>query len=210
MAFLNDAEKEKIRSTITEAETSTSGEIVTVIAKNSDHYTYIPALWAALLALTVPGFNFLFSSPMSEVLTYQVQVLVFLICSLVFRLDAVKMYLIPTVVKQQRASRAAREQFVRQGLHTTKDRTGILIFVSVAEHYVEIIADKGINDKIDENYWRTAIDEFSQLLKQGKTCDGFLAAIAQCHKELATHFPAKDSNPNELPNHLIELNSAYD
>lgn len=210
MTFLNDAEKAKIRTAITEAEKTTSGEIVTVIAQNSDRYTYIPTLWAALLALTVPGINFLFSSPMSDIMTYQVQVLVFLACSLLFRLDALKMRLIPTVVKQQRASRAAREQFVRQGLHTTVDRTGILIFVSVAEHYVEIIADKGINDKIEESYWATAIEEFSSLLKQERTCDGFLAAIAQCHKELSKHFPAKSSNPNELPNHLIELNSACD
>lgn len=210
MAFINDAEKAKIRAAITQAEKTSSGEIVTVIAQNSDRYSYIPALWAALLALTVPGFNFLFSSPLSDVVTYQVQVLVFLACSLLFRLDAFKMHLIPSVVKQQRASRAAREQFVRQGLHTTQDRTGILIFVSVAEHYVEIIADKGINDKIQQDYWQLAVTQFTDLLKQGKTCDGFLAAIEQCNKELSVHFPATSSNPNELPNHLIEINSACD
>lgn len=210
MIFLSDAEKTKIRAAITQAEKTSSGEIVTVIAQNSDRYNFIPALWAALLALTVPGFNFLFGEPLSDVVTYQVQVLVFLLCSLLFRLDALKMSLIPDIVKQQRASRAAREQFLRQGLHTTVDRTGILIFVSVAEHYIEIIADKGINDKIKEDYWDATVEEFTELLKQGRTCDGFLAAIEQCHLELAKHFPAKLDNPNELPNHLIELHSASD
>ena len=205
MTFLTDQEKEKIRFAIAEAESRTSGEIVTVIAGRSDTYLYIPTLWAALLALCVPALNFLFGSPMTPVLAYQVQVLVFLLAAILFQLDLLKMYLIPRSVKHWRASLRAREQFFLQGLHTTKDRTGILIFVSVAEHYVEIIADKGINDRIEGNTWQIAVDEFTGLLREGRTHEGFLTAINHCREELWKHFPSETSNANELPDHLVEI-----
>lgn len=205
MAFLTEQEKEKIRTAIAEAEARTSGEIVTVIANTSDTYLYIPTLWAALLALAVPGLNFLFGAPLDRVLVYQLQVLVFLAAALLFQLDSVKMYLIPKRVKHDRASMVARQQFVYQGLHTTENRTGILIFVSVAEHYVEIIADKGINDRIDSKVWQTTVDEFTELLKQGRTYEGFMSAVNLCREQLWSHFPADRINPNELPNHLVEL-----
>ncbi len=205
MAFLSDHEKEKLRRAIVEAETGTNGEIVTVIARNSDRYLYIPTLWAALLALTVPGVNFLLGAPMDATLTYEVQVIVFLLAAITFQLDAVKMCLIPKHIKHYRAAKVAREQFVLQGLHTTQNRTGILIFVSVAEHYVEIMADKGINDKIDGAVWQETVDDFITLVKQGRTFEGFEKTIRQCREQLWTHFPLEGKNPDELPNHLIEI-----
>ncbi len=203
--FLSDQEKAKIRLAIAEAESGTSGEIVTVIAHSSDSYLYIPTLWAALLALSVPGLNYLSGAAVDSVLIYYLQVLVFLSAALLFQLDRVKMRLIPRRVKHYRASLKAREQFVFQGLHTTKNRTGILIFVSVAEHYVEIIADKGINDKIEGNIWQETVNEFISLVKQGHTYEGFMTAINHCRQQLWQHFPAQDSNPDELPNHLVEI-----
>lgn len=205
MTFLTDQEKEKIRFAIAEAESRTSGELVTVIARSSDSYLYIPTLWAALLALSIPGFNFVFSEPMNPILTYQIQVLVFLLATLLFQIDAIKMRLIPKNVKHYRASLKAREQFLAQELHTTQDRTGIMIFVSVAEHYVEIIADKGINDKIDGDLWQQTIDEFVQLVKEGRTQEGFLSAVNHCREQLWKHFPAEPGNANELPDHLLEI-----
>ncbi|MCB1755724.1 MAG: TPM domain-containing protein [Gammaproteobacteria bacterium] len=205
MAFLTDQEKQKIRAAIAEAEARTSGEIVTVIADSSDTYLYIPTLWAALLALAVPGLNFLFGTPMDQVLTYQIQVLTFLAAALLFQLGPVKMHLIPKRVKHYRASLVARQQFVYQGLHTTENRTGILIFVSVAEHYVEIIADKGINDRIENNVWQASVDEFVSLVREGRTYEGFMTAVNHCREQLWTHFPAEGRNPNELPDHLVEI-----
>jgi len=208
MAFLSDKDKQKINRTIAAVETSTRGEIVTVLAKRCDHYLYIPTLWAALIALSVPGINFIFSETMNSTLTYQLQVLAFISLSWFFQMEWIKMKLIPKSIKYQRASLKAREQFFEQGLHTTEQRSGILIFVSEAEHYIEIIADKGINDKVQADAWLQVVKELSVKIRQGKTCDGFIQAIKQCQTPLTEHFPILEGkNTNELSNHLIEIDS---
>ncbi len=80
-----------------------------------------------------------------------------------------------------------------------------MLFVSVAEKYVEVIADRGITDKVDQSVWDNVIHQFSRCLKRGHTYEGYLAAINECGEILAHHCPATDKEKNEIPNHLIEL-----
>ena len=82
----------------------------------------------------------------------------------------------PTAVKRRRAGRLAREQFFAQGLHLTRARTGVLIFVSVAEHYVEIIADQGIDALVPPGTWDKAVADFVGQVRAGHIAEGFLAA----------------------------------
>lgn len=217
MAFLNEAEKAALVAKINHAESKTRAEIVTVIAQQSDGYRYIPILWSALVALCVPGIYFAwlaFSTNgwvvPSEALAsarwlYPLQVLVFLGLGMLFQIPQARMWIIPKSVKTQRAARHAREQFFLQNLHQTSDRTGILVFVSVAEHYVEIIVDHGIAQAVDDELWRDTVDEFINHIRRGEIAAGFDSTIEHCRKVLWEHFPAPDGRPDELPNHLIEV-----
>ena len=206
MKKLSESDKQHINQLITKVEASTRGEIVTVLAKRCDSYLYIPTLWAALIALSVPGINFIFAEALDSVMTYQLQVLVFISLSWLFQIEAIKMRLIPKSVKHRRATRTAHEQFVLQGLHTTEQRSGVLIFVSEAERFVKIIADKGINDKVNPQHWQQVVDALTQHIKQGDTLKGFLGAISACQAPLVEHFPITgNENPNELRNHLVEI-----
>lgn len=216
--FLTGPEKAALEQRITDAETSTRAEIMTVIAKQSDGYRYIPILWAALLALSIPGLYFLYSTFVNDGWVYPgtehpehiypIQVLAFLGLGMLFQLPAARLWMIPGIVKKQRAARHAREQFFLQNLHQTADRTGVLIFVSVAEHYVEIIVDSGISDKIDDREWQESINAFIEDVRRGDIAQGFDRALDHCERVLAEHFPADQtslSKQNELPNHLIEV-----
>jgi putative membrane protein len=205
MTFLNDSDKQGIRAAITAIEQQTSGELVTVITRSSDEYRYIPYLWAALLALLVPGILTLATVPLADNLHYLLQICVFLATAVIFNWPPVKIRLIPPGVKKLRAHRLAQEQFFLQNLHTTPGRTGVLLFVSVAEHYVEIIADKGINDMVNEHAWETIVARFIDEVKNNRVAEGFLAAINACGVLLAEHFPESDNKTDSLPNHLIEL-----
>jgi putative membrane protein len=205
MTFLNDSDKQGIRAAITAIEQQTSGELVTVITRSSDEYRYIPYLWAALLALLVPGILTLATVPLADNLHYLLQICVFLATAVIFNWPPVKIRLIPPGVKKLRAHRLAQEQFFLQNLHTTPGRSGVLLFVSVAEHYVEIIADKGINDMVNEHAWETIVARFIDEVKNNRVAEGFLAAINACGVLLAEHFPASDNKTDSLPNHLIEL-----
>ena len=203
--FLTNQEKQTISDAIRKAESQTSGEIVTVIARSADDYFYIPTLWAGLLALLTPGVLMLSPVEIDFYVIYAIQVLVFVLATMLFRWTPLKLALIPKAVKYRRASRLAHEQFIQQGLHQTENRNGLLLFVSVAERYVEIIADQGINDCVSSDTWQNIVNEFVGQVKQGKITEGFLKAIEQSANLLQTHFPAKTEDTNELPNHLIEL-----
>jgi putative membrane protein len=80
-----------------------------------------------------------------------------------------------------------------------------LLFVSVAERYVEIIADKGINDKVEQDQWSRVVARFIGQVKDDQICQGFLQAIETCGEILTEHFPVEPGNKNELPDHLVML-----
>lgn len=205
MAFLHDADKQRIARAVAGAEAGTRGEFVTVIAKSADDYLYVPILWAALAALMLPG---LFSVSGIGVLiehAYSIQIAGFFALALLFRWQPVKMRLIPRGLKHARAHRLAQEQFFVQGLRMTRERTGVLLFVSVAEHYVEIIADQGINAVVPAGTWDAVVARLIEQVKAGRVADGFVAAVEACGALLAEHFPADEQNQDELPNHLVEL-----
>lgn len=202
--ILSPDDRRVISEAVREAEQSTSGEIVTVIAAASDDYHYIPLLWAALMALITPMPLLLFSELTAQP-TYMVQLAVFIICALALRHPALRHRVIPGPVKRRRAHRQAMEQFLAQNLHSTEGRTGVLIFASIAERYVEIIADQGINERIAPGFWDDVVAGMVGHLKAGRTADGFVQAITACGAALAEHFPPGERNDNELPDTLIEI-----
>ena len=113
--------------------------------------------------------------------------------------------LVPNSVQNAHAHRRATEQFLVQNLHTTANRTGVLIFVSVAERHAEILADKGIDAKVPPGTWQQIVDTLTREIADGRAADGFVHAIEQTGHHLSQHFPPGSHDPDELPNHLIVL-----
>lgn len=205
MAFLSDDEKRRLRQRIEAAERQTRGELVTVIARESDPYPYIPLLWASLVALSLPPIVVAAGLWVDLATVSLIQLAVFLALALLFRWRPVKMRLIPKATKLRRATRGAREQFLAQGVHNTTDRCGVLLYVSVGEHYVEILADRAINAKVPQAEWDAIVERFVASVKRGEVAAGFEQAVDACGTLLAKHFPAAPGERNELPDHLIEL-----
>jgi putative membrane protein len=206
MAFLTDSDRQRVAEAIRAAENETAGELVTVVARASDGYEYIPLLWATGIALLVPlPLIYIEQWLLSLAEIYAAQLAVFLVLSLLFRIPRLHMALIPRAVKHMRAARLAREQFLAQRLHRTAERSGVLIFVSVAERYVEILADEGINDRVAPDEWDSIVAGFVIDVKRGRIGDGFVSAVAACGALLSRHFPKPPGNPNELPDRLVEL-----
>lgn len=205
MTFLNDTEKSQLRAAIRQAEAKTTGEIVTVIAQTSDDYFYYPTLWAALLAILSPLLSMTLAVSFAPLGIVELQLLVFVLLALLFRWRPLKMRLVPRAVKQQYCARRAREQFLAQNLHTTRERTGVLLYVSVAERHVQLLADAGIDALVPEGTWDEVVNKMTMRVKVGQVGGGFIEAVNTIGTQLATHFPASGVNPNELPDHLIEI-----
>ncbi len=202
MTLLTDTQAQQVAQAITRIEQNTDAELVTVIAQQTDDYYYIPALWAALIALVSPGVVLLtpFWLDVTEVLF--VQAGVFLLMLLLLRIPPILQRIIPKSVKQWRASNMAHRQFLQNNLHHTDGSTGLLIFVAETEHYVQIIADRGIDQHVDPQQWQAIVDEFTGQVRAGRVQQGLTAAIEACGALLIQHVP-KTHERNELPNHLI-------
>ena len=205
MDFLNESEKEQLRMAIRAAEARTRGEIVTVITRTSGDYYYYPTLWAALIAIVSPTLLLALPIGFGALGIVEMQLVVFGVLALLLRWTPIKMRIVPQAVRRLHASRRAREQFHAQNLHRTRDQSGILLFVSVAEHYVEIIADAGIHTRVPDGTWDQLVQQFTARVKAGQIGEGFIEAVNTLGGHLQTHFPAEAGNPNELPDHLIEL-----
>ena len=202
--LLNDEDQKRVARAIAAIEKDTDAELVTVLARQSDDYRYIPLLWAALLSLLVPLALAFLPIWLSALETLLAQWTVLVVLGLLFRWPPLMMALVPRRVKQWRAANLARRTFLDQGLHHTKGGTGLLIFVSEAEHYVEILAARGIAEKVPDERWQSIVDTFTGHVKQGEVLNGFLECIASCGDELILKIPATERK-NELPNHLVLL-----
>ena len=205
MAFLTDQDRQQIAPALPAAERRTSGELVTVVAAAAADYRSLALLWPALVALLLPALLLTVLPELAAWPLYLAQAATCVVLALVAHLPPVRIALVPASVKRRRAGRLAREQFVSQGLHMTRERTGVLIFVSVAEHYVEIIADQGIDARVPPGTWDQAVADFVARVRAGRIAEGFLAAIAVVGERLAEHFPRAADDVDELPNRLIEI-----
>ncbi len=205
MSHLSEQDKARIAQRIREIEAGCNAELVTVIAQQSDDYRYIPLLWAALIGLLLPGLVSLLDWPVTVGELYLLQIASFVFFALLFSWPPIKHRMVPQGVQHQRASRNAHQLFFIEGLHITEHRSGIMLFVSLAERYVEIIADHGINQYIAPETWQDIVDEFIRLVRTGDVAQGYLTAIERCGALLQQHYPGGSGEANELPDHLIEL-----
>lgn len=204
MDFISKQDARRITRAIAAAEKKTSGEIIAIVAGSSDDYRFIPLLWAALLALAMPLFAFILMD-WTAVTIYAAQLAVFAVFAAAVQWPPLRIALVPRAIKRARAHARAMEQIMAQNLHTTRGHTGVLIFVSVAERFAEVIADEGIYKKVSPEIWDEAVAELVNDIAKGRVADGFAAAIKTCGGILAEHFPAESNGKNELPNHLIIL-----
>lgn len=199
---LSDRDRARISNAIRASEARTTGEIVCVLARTSavDATAALPVL-AAVVALCVPWLLMAYTT-MSVQLMLSLQVLTFLGLLAVCCLPQVRVALIPRAARRALAHRLAMEQFVIRGIARTKERTGILIFVSLAERYARIIADDGIAARVSQAEWQGGIDSLVVHMREGRVADGFISATGLCADVLAKHFPSAGTEPSELPDRI--------
>lgn len=202
--LISAQDRERIAAAIGEAEKRTSGEIVAVIAAASASYVSVAPLVAALVALLVPWPLIYFTWwPVQWI--YLLQLAVFLVVATVIYYRPVRLALVPASIKRDRAHKRAVEQFLAQNLYTTEGHTGVLIFLSAAEHYAEIIADRNIYKLVPQDHWQSMVDRLTRHIGDGEAADGLIGTIQATGELLAKHYPPGSSNANELPNHLIVI-----
>ena len=229
--MLTEAERERVEAAVARAEAGTRGEIFCIIAPESGDYRETPLAVAAFAALaapvlllaggiqvTVPGLiqggwtatavgaaaGLAAREAVMGVIL--LQVFLFILVLMLAWLPPVRRLLTPASLKRDRVRRRAYEQFLSKNLQDTRERTGVLIFVSEWEHMAELIADEGVASRVDPKVWDEAMSRLVQGVRSGCAAEGFEAAVAICGAVLAEHFPPREGdNPNELPDHVVVI-----
>jgi uncharacterized membrane protein len=96
----------------------------------------------------------------------------------------------------------AEKEFVKAGITKTKDATGILVFLVLTSKEFYILADKNINEKVEQNTWDVIAKSMSEHFVEGNFCKGILSVLEQAGKILSTYFPILPGDVNELSNEV--------
>ena len=133
------------------------------------------------------------------------QAIIFGLVWLLASWPALARVLTPKSVLKRRVHEAALAQFEILGLTHTRDRTGILLYVSLAEHRAEVLADEGIYAKAPKEVWNEIVGLLVAGLKAGDPGSGFVRAVERTGGILAACLPPRDDDANELPDGLTEM-----
>ncbi|MDC0886320.1 hypothetical protein OAS19_00805 [Altererythrobacter sp.] len=224
MAYLNADQHKIVSGAVAEAELTTSGEIVTVLADRSDGYTDVVLVWAAALAFTAmsvfaalpePFMNFydslfggwehLWTTGQLASLTIALGLMVFAATWLAMLWEPLKFVAIPGPVKTARVHKQAIKHFKVGAERRTTGRTGIMIYLSMREHRAEIVADEPIARLVSADVWGEAMSDMLVEIRDGKIAEGMAAGVRDVGVVLSEHFPRSDDDVNELPDRLIEV-----
>lgn len=208
--FLGADDHARIAEAIRLAEEKTDGEIYAVLARRSDDYFFAAGFVAAcgviiaaiIAALLAHWYWFDLSLPVFGLAILAAFVSVWLVLLLV---PGLRIRLVPHGIRYRRAHLNAVQQFLARNVHVTADRTGVLLFVSLAERYAEVVADAGINARVEQEEWNDIVATLTHHASRQAVADGFVAAIGKAGGLLARHFPPTEGKPNELSDHLVEL-----
>jgi putative membrane protein len=221
---LSDTDREKVSAAIAAAEATSNGEIVAVATHQSDpyhdvalHWALVPLFavlaWAAWRPTALVGwYNLLFGGwqpdpTLSQLLTLLMvfAALKFTVALLILKWMPLRLALTPAATKHRRVRRRAVAIFKAAAERRTTGRTGILIYLSMAEHRAEIVADEAILKVTDAHTWGEAMTALIAEVREGRPGDGIVAAIERVGVVLAKHFPRTATDTNEIPDKLIEL-----
>jgi putative membrane protein len=203
--FFTETEQQQIEKTVNQAESITSGEIVPMVVDASYDYPRAELIGAGSLALGIGLLGSWGYGGESIWWFLPIYLVAFVVCFYAIRsCPWLKRKLIHPNELSEETREKALVSFMEQNLHATRDKTGILILISLFEHRVVVLADSGINEKVSTQTWDEIVDLILTGIKQGNACDALCRAIERCGELLTEHFPRKDDDSDELPNLIVE------
>jgi putative membrane protein len=221
---LSDSDHDRVSAAIAAAEGKTAGEILAVVTETSDSYHDVALHWSVLVLIAVLAWAAAWPAALQwwretflggwhaepslrELLTFLMILAVakFTAVLLILRYRPLRLFLTPGNTKTRRVRRRALTVFKAAAERRTSGRTGILIYLSMAERRAEIIGDAAITSVTTPETWGEAMAVLLADVREGRVADGMVAAIGKIGAVLAEHFPRAPDDRNEIPDKLIEL-----
>lgn len=219
---LNSDAAAKVAAAIGTAEAQTDGEINAIVAPSSDSYNdvvlhwaliaglfplAVSAAWPSLLLWTLSPLTGWEAPSLRLILTLLAVkcIILFLIARFVIGIPRIRFALTPAGTKERRVRRRAIMLFRAGTEQRTLSKTGVLLYLSLAERRAEIVADAAIHARAPQEAWGEAMAALVEAMHDKRPGDGMAAAIERIGAVLAGHFPYTGTDPNEMPDRLIEL-----
>lgn len=201
---MDEQDRNAIADAVRQAESLTAGEIVVVIDHAASSYRTVPVVMALTLALFVPW------PLMAMTATSAPRIFLIQLISALLLLAVLLWYgrgggFVPGFVKRRRAHDVALREFVARGLTRTRQRTGVLLYVAIQERYAEILADTGIDGKVDQAVWDGIVTPLLAAAREDRLRSGVIDAVQALGAVLARHAPRSADDTDELPNKVVIL-----
>jgi putative membrane protein len=203
-------DQKRIKLAVEETETVVSGEIVPFVVDRSDEYE--EAEWragaaaSALVLCTLTLLHELFQGWVPSVAVGMVlpSVVAFIAGMATARfVPAVRRWFAGRRTMRRRVETRAAAAFLREEVFNTRERTGILLFISLLEHEVLVLADSGINARVKGGAWNGIVGTITDGIRRGRPADGIVEAIRQCRALLLdAGFRARADDRDELSDDL--------
>ncbi|MDC7227361.1 MAG: TPM domain-containing protein [Spirochaetales bacterium] len=216
----SDEEIKRINKAAAHVESVSSGEVLTAVIRESSNYAAAELLFSVIggfiYYLIALGFHSGIESAVSKMfwlpqawhITAFYGASTIVIIGLIYILTNIPGFdrmIVPKPIIARSVHRRALVHFTESGAVNTRDRTGILFFISMRERRVEIIADEGINAKVQPGDWEDILNNLLAAIKEGKAAEGLEKAVLDCAEILGEHFPVKGDDTNELPDGIVFL-----
>ena len=210
--MFSESDLETIREAVQRAERRTRGEIVPMVVPASARYreaSHLAGVILALVALTVLlimdyGWGQWQGTGHHPAWMIVGMLAAYGMGSVIGRFPTIIRLLTSDERMVMKVRLRAERAFYEQGLHKTREGTGILIFLSVLERRAQILADHAIDRCVPSGTWETLVCDLVRGIQAERQTEAFCDVIARCGDLLAIHFPARNGdNPNELPDELI-------
>ena len=204
MVILTQDQSRRIEQAVQAAETTTSAEIAVCVRGASGDDRFLSAIIGAVVFMAIdtigPAIWWNYDRLVWVGVALVAAILVFWLCD---RLD-LGLRCLPAWLLVKDARRAARAIFLDSGLDNTPERNAIMLFVSRAERYVEILPDRAAAAAIEPAHWSVIVNGFRQAARKGDLGEAVADAVAAIGQICAVHFPASGANPDRVSNQPIE------
>jgi len=178
MKTLSKSDHESLQRAIAAAEKRTNTHLALVVVPVSDRYHIYPLAYGALLALGSAGTLALLWPQLPLRTAFVAEAVIFAAFSIIFDWLPLRLRLVPGSIRRARARNFAHREFGARIAST--QRGGLLLFVSVGERYVELLADRELHARVGQQAWDRIVTNLASSARRGQLHDSLQEAINAC------------------------------
>jgi putative membrane protein len=190
MKSLSEDDYRRLHEALTAAEQRTSAHFALVIAPVSERYRLFPPIWAAAAAFAAGAVLAIAWPDLPLRIGFLIEAGTLAGLTAIFDWLPLRLRLVPGRVKREHCAAFARREFAARILADHEHRPGLILFVSLGERHIEILADRALHARVGEEAWRQLVADFVAAPKAGQAIvDGLITSIEACGAILELHYP---------------------